>query len=26
MNKIWLKSYPPHVPETVDVAQLRTIK
>jgi long-chain acyl-CoA synthetase len=26
MNKIWLKSYPPHVPAEVDPSQLRSLK
>jgi long-chain acyl-CoA synthetase len=26
MDKIWLKSYPPHVPELVDPARLRSLK
>ncbi len=26
MNKIWLKSYPPHVPAEVDPTQLRSLK
>jgi long-chain acyl-CoA synthetase len=26
MNKVWLKSYPPHVPAEVDPAQLRSLK
>ena len=26
MNKIWLKSYPPGVPETVDLTRLRSLK
>jgi acyl-CoA synthetase (AMP-forming)/AMP-acid ligase II len=26
MDKIWLKSYPPHVPELIDPARLRTLK
>jgi long-chain acyl-CoA synthetase len=26
MNKIWLKSYPPHVPPEIDPSQLRSVK
>ena len=26
MDKIWLKSYPPYVPATIDPAQLRSLK